>query len=106
MLAAIREKTSHPQVLGTDRHYTQGGVELEGVRWDDAARALSGAALGGRGTTWKMTVRVPPGHTWAEPDPRHYHDTPDYSAIAAAGLLHVRFDFSRAERIAWTLRFK
>ena len=99
-LIAVRESLPHPQVLGTDRHYTQGAVELDGVRWDAARRTLSGVALGGRGTTWRMTVRVPQGFTWAEPDQA------DYSAIAAPGLLRVRFDFARAQRVEWALRFK
>jgi hypothetical protein len=31
---AIRKKLDHPQVLSTSRHITQGGYELEDVRWD------------------------------------------------------------------------
>ena len=104
-LVAVREQLPHPQVLGTDRHYTQGAVELENVRWDEAARTLSGTALGGRGTAWKMCVRVPAGYQWAETDPEHFHDSGDYAAIASGGLLRVRFAFERTERVDWALRF-
>lgn len=81
-LIAVREKLAVPQVLGTDRHYTQGAVELENVRWDAAARTLSGTALGGRGTAWNMIVHEPSGR-----------------------LKRVRFEFPDRERVEWSLAF-
>ena len=69
-----------PHLLGTDRHYTQGAVELENVGWDPAMRELSGTALGGLGTSWNMTVHDPTGD-----------------------LTKLRFDFVTAERVEWPL---
>src|SRR5262249_50783184 len=40
-LIAVHEKRGVPQLLGTDRHFTQGGLELENVRWDRSQRILS-----------------------------------------------------------------
>ncbi|MGZ5515783.1 MAG: glycoside hydrolase family 36 protein, partial [Candidatus Aminicenantales bacterium] len=39
---AIRERTSHPQVLATSRHVTCGGVDLVDVRW--SGRTLTGTS--------------------------------------------------------------
>jgi hypothetical protein len=39
---ALARKSSHPQVLGTSRHISQNLVDLTYVRWQDAARKLTG----------------------------------------------------------------
>src|SRR5262249_30474464 len=38
---ALREALGHPQLLGTNRHFTQGATDLEDESWDDAARTLT-----------------------------------------------------------------
>jgi hypothetical protein len=105
-LLGIREKTGAPQVLGTDRHYTQGGIELQQVRWDAASDTLSGVALGGRGTQWTLAVFVPEKYTFD----RAANDlASDAVAVRSAPetprLLRVAFNFQVGERIPWTLKF-
>ncbi len=105
-LLALREKRGVPQLLGTDRHYSQGGVELENVRWDAASRLLSGTALGGRGTSWKLAIYVPGGYRWVEDDPEHFHDYGQYSGIQVEpDVLRAHLDFSASERVDWSFRF-
>lgn len=55
----LRPAESHPQVLGTNRHLSQGVVELENVRWD--GDRLSGRFLRGSGQAWSLYVHVPKG---------------------------------------------
>jgi hypothetical protein len=43
-MLSVRRVQSNPQVLSTNRHVLQGWVELAGVKWDAAARTLSGKA--------------------------------------------------------------
>ena len=105
-LAAIREKRGAPQLLGTDRHYTQGGIELENVRWDAAARTLSGTALGGRETSWNLAIYVPDGYRWAAPDAVHFHDYGQVSAVSPEkNILRAHIVFGDAGRVNWAFRF-
>lgn len=61
-LLAIHEKADHPQVLGTDRHITMGGVELEDVKWQSDSMTLAGTARGAPGMKWSLAVHVPQGY--------------------------------------------
>lgn len=46
VLLAIHEHKKRPQILSSDRHITQGGVELAGVIWDeDHCELVSGLRL-------------------------------------------------------------
>lgn len=56
---SLRPDLGRPQVLGTDRHLSQGAYELEGVRW--AGGELSGRYRRGPDRRWSLYVRVPPG---------------------------------------------
>jgi hypothetical protein len=106
-LAAIREKHGVPQVLGTDRHYSQGGVELDSVRWDAGARALSGIALGAPGTRWSLAIYIPDGYRWAEPDPEHFHDYGQFSGVSPEqNLLRAHLAFDASGRVNWRFQFE
>ncbi len=55
----FRPLEDHPQVLGDDRHLSQGAYELEGVTW--AGVELSGSLNLGPGRAWNLYVHVPEG---------------------------------------------
>jgi hypothetical protein len=102
-LVGLREKTGAPQVLGTDRHITQGAVELEKVAWNAETKTLAGIALGAAGMEWRLMVFVPAGYA-ANPIPA---DRKGYSVVSNQDrVLCVRFDFAERERIDWALTFK
>ncbi|MFN7997579.1 MAG: glycoside hydrolase family 36 protein [Bryobacteraceae bacterium] len=106
-LLAFREKLGVPQVLGTDRHFTQGALELENVRWDAAARTLSGAALGTLSSSWKMSIHVPDGWLWDEKGRELFHDSGAVSAVMPEpNLIKVHLAFTASQRVNWSLRFK
>jgi len=65
-VVALREIAGHPQIIGTNRHITQGGVELEGVNWDKRDLTLTGTLKGGREHTFNLTVYVPSGYKLKE----------------------------------------
>lgn len=100
---AIREKQGVPQVLSTDRHYTQGAVEFEEITWDAASKTLSGVALGKPGMTWMLTVYVPPQYQWLGKD-AGASNLSDLSHEAS--LLRARVRFDTSDRTNWSLRFK
>jgi len=59
---AIREVPAHPWVLSTDMHLTQGGVELEGVRYEESSGQLKGVAHRHAGAEGHVVVYVPQGY--------------------------------------------
>jgi hypothetical protein len=101
-LLAIHEQRAIPQVIGTDRHYTQGAVELAQVQWDAAQRTLSGLGLGAPGMHWTLAISVPEGFTW-HIDQR---EMPGIAVISYAGsLLRARLYFAETDRVAWSFTF-
>ena len=40
MVISVRPDEGHPQLIGTDRHITMGGMEVEDEAWDAAKREL------------------------------------------------------------------
>ncbi len=112
-LVAIREKRDVPQLLGTDRHFTQGALELENVRWDEAGQTFSGTALGAPGMNWNLAVHVPERLTWDAVESMHFHDFPNFSAVSYHGLIphehrivRVHLRFEGANRVEWHLKFR
>ncbi len=98
-LVALREMTDVPQILGTDRHYTQGAIELENVAWNNTA--LTGQALGAPGMKWRMSVHVPSGWIF---DATSKND--HWTTSLDNNILRVQFDFGDASKVDWTLQFR
>jgi hypothetical protein len=105
-LLAIHARRGVPQVLGTDRHYTQGAVELLQVGWDTTRGVLSGTGLGAPGLSWTMTIYVPTGFAW------DYHTNTSWPQSAQVSvlsyeekLLRVRLQFGDTDQIHWAVPF-
>ena len=58
---AIHPATQHPQFLSSNRHITQGGVDIDDIRWDEVETTLSGVSKVVKGYHHLITVRVPEG---------------------------------------------
>lgn len=58
----IRLVPRHPWVLSTDMHLTQGGVELQGVRYDNSTHVLNGIATRNPGDTGHVVLYAPAGY--------------------------------------------
>jgi hypothetical protein len=58
----IRKVPSHPWVLSTDMHLTQGGVELRNVRFDSSTGTLSGTAERHPGAEGHVALYIPSGY--------------------------------------------
>ena len=101
-LLAIHAQRGVPQVVGTDRHYTHGAVELAQVRWDTAQRTLSGIGLGAPGLSWTIAIYVPEGFTWHA----NQRETPGVAVISYGdNLLRARLHFVETDRVAWSYTF-
>lgn len=65
-LLAMHRATPHPQFLSSDRHITQGGVEMRGCAWHADARTLTGAVQAIGGFPLTLRFRVPEGFVLKE----------------------------------------
>lgn len=61
-LLCLREKTMRPQIISTDVHFTQGGIELEKVIWNESAQSLEGLFKSSRTGTHKLFLYIPTGY--------------------------------------------
>jgi hypothetical protein len=97
---SIREARSTPWVLGTDLHLTQGGVELEGVKYDDSSAQLSGVARRHAGAQGHVVALVPAGY-------KVRSATGAYSLGAQpSGATVVRLELKfESETAPWSLSF-
>lgn len=55
-LIAMQPYMAHPQFLTSDRHVTQGGVELKGQQWADDVLRVTLGVVGGFPTTARFFV--------------------------------------------------
>lgn len=56
---SLRKIVNRPQVLSTQRHLTQGGIELKNVRWDQQTMTLAGVAHAIKGNPYSLLFHVP-----------------------------------------------
>jgi hypothetical protein len=105
-LLAMHEKRGVPQVISTDRHFTQGALELDGVQWDPAASILRGNSIGSAGTTHRVSVYIPDNHRWDQKGPEYFHDFQGYSVkLMQPDLLRVHVRFDHNGQVPWEVRF-
>lgn len=104
LLLAIHKKRAEPHVISTDRHVSQGGVELEDVMWDAATKTLRGVSLGATGTDHNVFVCLPEPHPWTQTTPFFFHDFAGYTLkMAEERILRVRVRFAEAGRVSWNV---
>ncbi len=58
---AIHPAKKHPQFLSSNRHITQGGIDLDDVRWDNVEKKLSGESRVVKNYPYLLTLLVPEG---------------------------------------------
>jgi hypothetical protein len=58
---AIRPSASHPQVISTSRHITQGLIEVESESWNADTRTLVGSSRVVAGDPYELRIVVPDG---------------------------------------------
>jgi hypothetical protein len=105
-LVALRKERGVPQVVSTDRHFTQGGVELRDVEWSGDSNTLSGISLGGTGTQHTVMIRIPVGYQLDLEEPELPHDFNGYSlTVLPNGLARLHVYFETKEEVSWSLKF-
>jgi len=97
---AIREKTSHPQVLATGRHVTSGGVDLVDVRWSGGK--LSGTSRVVAGDPYEIFLTEPEGYRLAR------FEAPGGAAAEIernGAMVKVRWRPESSGTVEWLARF-
>ena len=100
-VVTLREITGHPQIIGTNRHITMGGVELEDISWNQDDLSLTGTLKGGREHTFSLTVYIPSGYKLKEASATN---TSSKITYLNSGL--IRFDIDFGDEAVRTFRFE
>ena len=99
---AIREARSHPWILSTTRHLSQGGVSLRALSWDPERRVLAGRSAVVKDDPYAMTVHLPAGYRLTGAGvPGETVATEHQKEIAT-----VRIMPSATRIVAWHLQFE
>jgi hypothetical protein len=115
-LVSLREVLPHPQIIGTSRHFTQGGLELKDQRWSEPE--LRGVLNGEAGTSNEIFIHMPPNWTFPGDDTAYQYHLPEYTAKVynpksgygtvdyRPELLRLLFRFERSGDRPFTVRFE
>ncbi|MBS1804244.1 MAG: alpha-galactosidase [Acidobacteria bacterium] len=106
-LFAVHPRKEVPFVLSTDRHFTQGAVELAEAKWDASKNTLIGTSKGPTGSAHRMTVYIPAAYRWNTTHPGYVEDLGNYSVRQTApDLLCVRPRFDTSQTVSWQINFQ
>jgi hypothetical protein len=61
-LLAVHRAQAHPQFISSDRHITQGGVELTQLAWSATEKTLAGSVKAVKGSPLTLRFRAPAGY--------------------------------------------
>lgn len=108
-LYAVHKAENHPQFLSSDRHVTQGAVDVKSMNWTD-----SGTDLGTLSGTLELVAGFPTTFRFAIPDGVEFQtvsvnadDVKVESALEADGrVLAVKLECAQKKDVELTVRFK
>lgn len=115
-LISLRETRPHPQIVGTSRHFTQGGWELKDQRWTEPE--LHGVLNGEAGTSNEVFIHMPADWTFPGDNTVYQFQFPDYAAKvlnSASGyggervhaqILRLYFRFEQSGERPFTVKFE
>jgi len=105
MLLAIHPALSRPQLLSTDRHITQGAVELENVAWDETGKVLSGIVRLVGGYPTELVFNIPKGYELVKAAADGVEQVKS-GVNSADGTLCLTLKQSASGSAKWRLEFK
>ena len=96
----LRKRTTHPQLLATNRHVTCGGVDLQQVTWSDGALQGTSDVVGG--DPYELYVTTPAAYGVPTVT---VEGATLVSQRASQGVRVLRLLARRDGRVTWTLRY-
>ena len=104
-LLAIHEKSGRPQFVSTDRHISQGAVEIEDLVWNQDTKTLSGISTGPLQTSHQVSVYIPGEHPWTWSGSGRFRDHESYSLkLVDNNIIRVHVQFDKTDRIPWEIK--
>jgi alpha-galactosidase len=96
---SMRRTREAPEVVGTSRHVTQGGVELEDVRWHPTEKSLRGSVHVVGGNPCDLFIHVPDKYRLKR------SDGGETSATVVPEILSLRLASPVTRLVRWSLEF-
>jgi len=100
---SIHPDRSIPQVISTNRHITQGGVDLKEINWDSSALTLSGCSEGVKKADYKLVLYLPAGYRF---ESATVNGSPCEVLKVAPNLLELRYNFGENTIANWRIHFE
>src|SRR5262249_25118926 len=90
--------------ISTDRHVSQGAVEIEDVQWDEVTRTLSGTSIGPLHTAHNVSIYIPGEHPWTWSGSGLFRDYDSYSLkLMHSNIIQMHVRFDQGEKVRWTI---
>ncbi len=100
---AVHKRLDHPQLLSTNRHLTQGGIELHDLRWVEKRAALRGKSDVVAGDDYCVTLHVPGNYKFAEMKA----DCDEFTAdTSSPHLVRLRLKNQKDKQVTWRAKFE
>jgi hypothetical protein len=100
---ALHPNPGRPQLLSTNRHVTQGAIELRDLRWDENHRELRGKSELVGGDDYSVTLHVPREYKFIEMKADCEEFRPD---TRPPHLVRLWFKNKRDKTISWRASFE
>ncbi len=103
-LLAVHRAQAVPHFLSSDRHVTQGGVELTSLAWDGARNALTGAVKAVKDYPVTLRFRAPQGFALASAQAGA--GIPCQATVETGGVVAVKLLSPASQEVPFTLSWK
>ena len=97
---SVHRSMNHPHLLGTSRHVTQGGVEMEDLRWEERAMTLSGDSRVILGNPYSVAIRIPAPYRVVAVEGAKVQDPGE------GALVRLDLPAEKTGTYGWKVRFK
>ncbi|GAB2514013.1 hypothetical protein GCM10027084_29480 [Pseudoxanthomonas sangjuensis] len=104
-LLTLHERSGKPQFVSTDRHVSQGAVEIDDIDWNDATGTLSGTSTGPLHSAHQVFVYMPDALDWTWDGSALFRDRDSYSLkLVDRHLVRVHVRFDAGDKVRWEIR--
>jgi melibiase-like protein len=106
-LLSVHEKAGKPQFVSTDRHVTQGAIEIENVNWDETEQTYFGTSRGPLHSSHSVSVYIPQQHAWTWSGSALFRDHDSYSLkLVNKNIIRVHVNFEKSDKVKWEINMK
>ena len=107
---AIREELDRPQLLSTNRHLTQGAIEVEDIFWDEENKKLSGISQLVKDDDYQLVLTLPANMDFIKADVSDkavfcegFKDDPD---VDRYNTVKINLKSPENKKVEWSVSYK